>query len=98
MLVSWDDKSLINHQISLPSDSAQPNSQRVPSVAIGQGQGVADGVARPNGQREEMHSSAPRRGMPWRHSNRGENGRGTWRNPIEIPWKNDKSIEIPWKR
>ena len=87
MLVSWDDKSLINHQISLPSDSAQPNSQRVPSVAIGQGQGVADGVARPNGQREETFLGA----APWHAVATFE----PWR---EWPWDMEKSYRNPMEK
>ena len=45
--------------ISKPFRNKKHPVEVEPSVAIRQGQGVADGVSRPNGQRKEMHSLAP---------------------------------------
>ena len=57
--------------------SHYPSKRKRPKLAIRQGQGVAAGVSRPNGQRKEMHSLA----RPWR-GNKQKGWNGHWKGEI----------------
>ena len=71
-----------------------------PSVAIRQGQGVADGVSRPNGQRKEMHSLAPWPWPPWpwpkRRFSMGKTGK-TWEISRNSMGKDMGTSRKPWE-